>query len=118
MKAQCILFTGINQVELGETELPSPGPDDLVVETVMSCTSPGTELRCLSGEQDGLGRHSFPFIPGYAIVGQVLKADATGRNPKGSLVFSTANRKGSVRCAWGGHLSHAVVPAASAYAIP
>ena len=118
MKARCILFTGVNQVEIGETELPEPGPDDLILETIRSCISPGTELRCLAGEQDGLGRHSFPFIPGYANVGRVLKADATGRNPEGSLVFSTGNRNGSVRCAWGGHVSHAVVPAASAYAIP
>jgi len=118
MKARCILFTGVNQVEIGETELPAPGADDLVLETVMSCISPGTELRCLSGEQDGLGRHSFPFIPGYAIVGRVLKADAAGINPTGSLVFSAGNRNAAVRCAWGGHVSHAVVPAASAYAIP
>jgi len=118
MNAKCILFTGVSQVEIGETELPSPDPDDLVLETIMSCISPGTELRCLAGAQEGLGRHSFPIIPGYATVGRVLRADKSGRHPQGSLVFSTGNRNASVRCAWGGHLSHAVVPAASAYAIP
>lgn len=118
MNAQCILFTGVRRVELGEATLPAPTPDDIVIETILSCISPGTELRCLAGEEAGLGNDSFPFVPGYSLVGKVIKADAAGQHAAGSLVFSTGNRHASVRCAWGGHLSHAVVPAASAYAIP
>lgn len=118
MKAQCVLFTGVRRVELGEATLPSPTADDIVIETILSCISPGTELRCLAGEEAGLGSDSFPFVPGYSLVGKVIKADAAGRHAEGSLVFSTGNRNASVRCAWGGHFSHAVVPAASAYAIP
>lgn len=116
--AQCLFFTGIGQVGTGDTELPDPGPDDIVVTTILSSISPGTELRCLAGDQDGLGRDSFPFIPGYSLVGRVTQA--TGRHAAllGKTVFCAGARQARHRAAWGGHISHAVVPGDAVVVVP
>lgn len=118
MKAKCILFTQVDKVELGEIDIPEKKAEEVLIETTLSCISPGTELRCLGGKQEGLGLDAFPFVPGYSIVGRILKADAEGRHKEGSLVFCAGNRRGSLRCAWGGHISHAVTKASEVYAIP
>lgn len=116
--ASCLLFTGVDQVALAEMPLPRPEPHEVLVETLFSCVSPGTELRCLAGRQDQLGADHFPFIPGYALVGRVVTADRAGRCPVGQLVFAGGTRRAAYRLAWGGHVSHAVVPADAAIVLP
>ena len=69
--------TGADRVYGGEQggdrpmfQIPDPADDELVIETLFTCISPGTESRLLSARQGGL--EQYPFIPGYANVGRVI----------------------------------------------
>lgn len=53
MQAHAIVFTGVGQAAVTETEIPSPGPGEVLVETAYTAISPGTELRCLAEAQPG-----------------------------------------------------------------
>lgn len=114
----CLFFTAVGRAEPAVTELPEPGPDDIVVETTLSAISPGTELRCLAGEQEGLGRDHFPFVPGYALLGRVEQASGTHRALIGRNVLSSGARRARHTMAWGGHVARAVVPADSVVPVP
>lgn len=119
MKTRCLLFSRINEVSLGTTELRPLSTNEVLIETEISCVSPGTELRCLSGQEMSLGNHSFPFIPGYAAVGRVIAADAAATKLLGQRVFSSGNRgTTNHRTAWGGHTAHIVASANSVVTIP
>jgi 2-desacetyl-2-hydroxyethyl bacteriochlorophyllide A dehydrogenase len=85
-----IVFTKPNCVEIGRFELPEPEADQVVVKTLYTLVSPGTEGRVLGGHYDAQGH--FPFIPGYIAVGEVIWVgeqaegwrigdNVTGRNP-------------------------------------
>jgi len=73
MAGKALVFTGVNTLELQTLQLPELQPDEVLIETVYSCISPGTEIRCLDGKQDGA---EFPFIPGYSLSGHIA---AVGR---------------------------------------
>ncbi|BET68846.1 hypothetical protein ASA1KI_37640 [Opitutales bacterium ASA1] len=89
-----------------------------MIKTSLSSISPGTELRCLAGEQDGLGRDHFPFIPGYSLVGTVVRASGRHAGLVGQMVFSSGARRAGHTTAWGGHIGDAVVPGDSVVPIP
>lgn len=75
-------FTGPGEVAVRETDVPEPGPGELVVEATVSAISPGTELLLYRGEMNPKiavdetlpslsGSFSYPFPYGYATVGTV-----------------------------------------------
>jgi 2-desacetyl-2-hydroxyethyl bacteriochlorophyllide A dehydrogenase len=79
----------------------APGPDQLLVRTLLSAISPGTELLIYRGEfPQGLpvdenipalsGQFTYPLKYGYAAVGQVLSAGSAQEADEweGRLVFS------------------------------
>ncbi len=74
---RAIVFTAPGDIALREFELPAPEPQHLVVETIYSTVSPGTELRNLAGTKESMGR--FPTIPGYAVIGRVVEVGAAVR---------------------------------------
>lgn len=115
MKAQAILFTAVEQVELREVEIPAPGPGEVLIAAHYTLISPGTELRCRAGKQAGV---VFPFIPGYSLVGQVLACGAGTTLQEGALVYCGGTTQANVNRAWGGHVSHAITPEAGAYPLP
>jgi 3-hydroxyethyl bacteriochlorophyllide a dehydrogenase len=116
MKARTILFTAVNQVALGETELPDPGPEELLIQAHYTCISPGTELRCLAGLQDGAP--DWPFIPGYALTGEVIARGSGTTLPVGTPVLCAGTLKAEANRLWGGHVSHAVQREAAVFPIP
>ncbi|MCJ7819078.1 MAG: zinc-binding alcohol dehydrogenase, partial [Syntrophales bacterium] len=84
MERQALYFTGPRQVALQSETLPSPAVGQVLVQTIMSAISPGTELLVYRGLAPmGLARDasitalagdfSFPLTYGYAAVGQVLE---------------------------------------------
>ncbi|HEV8245020.1 MAG TPA: zinc-binding alcohol dehydrogenase [Polyangiaceae bacterium] len=116
MKAKALVATDLHQVELASVELPEPGPGEVLLETLYSCISPGTELRCLAGKQPGT---VFPFIPGYALVGRVIKAGSAAGVAEGSVAFVMgSDYAGKVHLMWGCHISHAVCAANKLQIIP
>ncbi len=111
MKTTALLFTGPDRVDCGEIELPPLSPRDVHVRNVLSCISPGTELRCLSGLQEGRGL--WPFVPGYAALGQVVEAGAESGLREGQWVVHTGTRRADGAVLWGGHCADAVCAATS-----
>jgi 2-desacetyl-2-hydroxyethyl bacteriochlorophyllide A dehydrogenase len=116
MKTRCLLFTSPGQVRIADTAVPAPQADEILVETRYSCVSPGTELRCLAGQQSGAP--PFPFIPGYALSGVVKEAGIKAPFKAGEAVFATGTKHSDHACCWGGHCGHAVLPGRNAIRIP
>jgi NADPH:quinone reductase-like Zn-dependent oxidoreductase len=72
-----IAFIGPRQVELAETSVPDPGTGQIVIETVASLISTGTELTAYSGDFPSGSVWSryirYPWQAGYSNVGRVVK---------------------------------------------
>lgn len=107
MKSKAIVFTGPRQVELVELEVKEPGPGELLLRTLVSQVSTGTELICFRGECDPDTHWAEfmapPLYPGYSAVGEVV---AVGDGVSG---FAVGDRLSSVHK----HQQYATVPADS-----
>jgi len=78
-----LFFTSPRQVEIREQVLPSPSAGKVLVESIVSAVSPGTEMLVYRGQFprlqvdsniDGLGgQFSYPLAYGYACVGKVVE---------------------------------------------
>ncbi|MFZ5902615.1 MAG: zinc-binding dehydrogenase [Chloroflexota bacterium] len=100
MKRQILTFTAPRQVELREETLPALGADDVLVETVCSAVSAGTEMLLYQGrfprdlELDSVistlrGPCEYPLAYGYACVGKVVEVGkAVNGEWKDRLVFA------------------------------
>ncbi|MDR3711010.1 MAG: zinc-binding dehydrogenase [Capsulimonadaceae bacterium] len=120
-KIKALVFTSTQGVEVAEFSLPECGEDEVVVRTIYSMISTGTELRVRSGKQDMSGDMPYyPVIPGYSVVGEIVETGAkavgwrvgdlvSGRNPGRTIE--------GLRSTWGGHASYHVYPSAG-YAQP
>jgi threonine dehydrogenase-like Zn-dependent dehydrogenase len=100
MKRQSLYFTAPGQVAIIEEELPALLPEQVLVETILSAISPGTELlfyRSLFPEDIQVDesiaalkqRAAYPLKYGYSLVGRIV---ATGQGVdsawKNRLVFA------------------------------
>ena len=115
MKTRAILFTAPNQVVLETVEIPAPETGEVLIESLYTLISPGTELRCRAGKQEGV---TFPFIPGYSMAGRVIARGPGVSLPEGTLVFCGGTTKASLNRAWGGHVAHAIQPEQGVYPLP
>ena len=90
-----IIFAAPQTVEVQQEDFSTDdlGSEDLLVESLYSAVSAGTELACLSGREAWF---PFPQVPGYATVGRIVA--------KGSSV--TGLREGEVVLHYGGHQSY------------
>ena len=94
MKSTAIVFEGVRQVGLGEIDLPPAAEQDLVVETLVSGISVGTERWALIGSR---GEMKFPHVPGYLSVGRVVQAGrdhAQGAQGTSGLMPPSARSRG------------------------
>src|SRR5258708_14181901 len=81
MKRKTLFFTAPEEVELREEALPAPGPHDVLVETMVSAISAGTEMLVYRGQFPKVGEAfdaissgiHYPVPYGYACVGRVLE---------------------------------------------
>ncbi|HEX4138835.1 MAG TPA: alcohol dehydrogenase catalytic domain-containing protein, partial [Candidatus Methylacidiphilales bacterium] len=107
-KIKAVVFPAANQVTVEEFELQECGPEDVMVRSIYTMVSSGTELRGLSG------RAQFPMIPGYATIGEVIQ---TGEKVTGYRVGDLVSGRSCPRFVLGinqpcgGHASHHVFPA-------
>lgn len=80
-KARTLTFISPKQIEIQEISLPSLREDEVLVETICSAISAGTEMLVYRGQfpqltdvHDGLSSNlSYPLAYGYACVGQVVE---------------------------------------------
>ncbi len=100
MQARAIMFTAPRRVDIAPVVLPELADGEVLIRTVCSGISGGTELLAYRGEIDQElpldetleslgGTFSFPFQYGYSCVGQVAASAASSSEiPEGSLVFA------------------------------
>ena len=110
MKTNAIIFPAPNKVTFGPVEMPDPVAGDVVVRTLVTAVSTGTDTRTLRGGQTP----DFPLVPSYSALGVVEEVHGDcARVREGDLVFS-GSPKGLVginRC-WGAQVARCVRPAA------
>ena len=98
MQTKTLFFTAPEQVEIRTTPLPPLTQGQMLVETICSAISPGTEMLVYRGQfPQGLSNSndtyssdmSYPLAYGYATVGRVVKISKDMRHRwKGKLVFA------------------------------
>jgi 3-hydroxyethyl bacteriochlorophyllide a dehydrogenase len=116
MQARAIFFTGVNQVAVDTITIPDPGPGEVLIEAAYTCISPGTELRCLAGQQPNAA--AWPFVPGYALAGRVIARGAGATLAVGAPVFCGGARGTDRNLMWGGHVSHATRHESEVFLVP
>lgn len=96
MKGRALFFSAPREVALSEVDLPDPQPGDVVIRTLFSGISAGTEMLAYRGEIDPdlpldetipslSGTFSYPFRYGYSCVGTV--SHSSGSIAENALVF-------------------------------
>jgi 2-desacetyl-2-hydroxyethyl bacteriochlorophyllide A dehydrogenase len=101
MKRQSLLFTGPEEVMLCEEKIQPPGKGEVLVRTLMSAISPGTEMLIYRGQVPkdmavdesisalSAAAFQFPLKYGYACVGEVLECgEEVDGGWQGKRVFS------------------------------
>ena len=91
MEARALTCTEDRSFRLSEVELPNPGPEHVVVDTLYSGVSIGTEIALVQGK---LSWGPFPICTGYQGVGVVRETgDRVPGFKRGDRVYYRDNRK-------------------------
>ncbi|MEM6415092.1 MAG: chlorophyll synthesis pathway protein BchC [Pseudomonadota bacterium] len=71
LEAEAVVFSGKCEARIDRVALKEPGPDDVIIETLFSGVSTGTERLLWTGEMPAFPGLGYPLIPGYEAVGRV-----------------------------------------------
>ena len=106
-KNPTVVFIRPGKVVIEEREIPSPASGQLLIKTVCSLISTGTELTILSGEfpkgSAWANYGKFPFVAGYSNIGKIIKVGegvsknwigkrVANRGPHAAFVLSSPER--------------------------
>jgi len=110
MKTDAILFASPEEISTCQVEVPEPGPNEIMTETIVSAISPGTEIRMLHGHYGTEGK--FPFVPGYNAIGRVIRVGSKAAGWREGDLVSTINPTPfpGTTCLYGGHARIQVHP--------
>lgn len=111
-EVEAIVFPAANQVEIRQAPLPPAGSHEIVVKTLYTMVSSGTELRVFSGRGEAEGQ--FPLIPGYCVIGEVVHVGPEARGWKPGDRVSGRNPEkppAGLQAVYGGQQSYHVYPA-------
>lgn len=100
---QAVVISKPHTVGLQDVTLTTPGPDDVVIQTVYTSISAGTERMLLAGQMPH-PMLQLPVVPGYETVGRIVE---TGGNVDASwldrwVYVGGAQCYDDVNAAWGG----------------
>ncbi|MDR1145558.1 MAG: hypothetical protein LBK71_05415, partial [Verrucomicrobiales bacterium] len=104
---KAVVFRGPDEISIEDFALCPCGPQDVVVRSLYSMVSSGTELR-------GLALGDYPMIPGYAVIGEIVEVGAEVRSYRvGDLVSGRSCPRfvPGINAACGGHMTFQVYPA-------
>lgn len=88
MKNRTLVFTAPNVVELQDKDVATDDlkPNEVLLRSMYSLVSPGTELAILAGTESWA---KLPLVPGYCNVGEVIATgEAVKRVSKGEVVLN------------------------------
>ncbi|MBM3406849.1 MAG: chlorophyll synthesis pathway protein BchC [Betaproteobacteria bacterium] len=101
--AHAVVFEGPRSLTRRRVALVSRGPGEVLVRTLYSGISTGTERLFYSGEMPDFPGMGYPLVPGYETVGEVLEAEPHSGLSAGDRVFVPgANCYSDVRGLFGG----------------
>ena len=95
--ARALWFTKVRTAELLNEPVKDPGPDDVMIRSLVSMVSAGTEMLVYRGQipaEDDLGLETcagnfgFPVKYAYQVVGEVVEAGANTDYKSGDRVFA------------------------------
>ena len=118
MQTRAVIFEEPGRLSVDQVGLTDPKGDDLVIESVWSGISSGTERLLWSGDMPSFPGMGYPLVPGYETVGTVADAPSHLSHRIGQQVFvpgSVAYR--DVRGLFGGTAATLVVPESKAYQV-
>ena len=119
LNALAIVLEEPRSLGLNRLPIDAPGEGDVVVETLWSGVSTGTERLLYTGRMPDFPGMGYPLVPGYETVGEIIHAGEESGFSVGQRVFVPgASCYGKVRGLFGGAASHIVVKAARIVAIP
>ena len=107
--AKRVVFTAPGQVALEPFEPGEPDEGQILIETLYSAISPGTERAHLLAEPNTVTRErGFPFRPGYSNVGRIVRVGAAVKNFHVRQLVATVQP----------HQSHILLPATRGPELP
>ena len=118
MDAIAVILDAPKRLSVRQLALNPAGTSDVIVETVWSGISSGTEKLLWSGEMPRFPGMGYPLVPGYESVGRIVHAGADVQERIGEWVFVPgANCYAEARGLFGGTASRLIVPSARALTI-
>jgi 3-hydroxyethyl bacteriochlorophyllide a dehydrogenase len=87
MEAVAVVLDAPERLGLKRLGLNAPGAGDVVVETLYSGVSTGTERLLWAGKMPAFPGMGYPLVPGYEAVGRVAAAWPNAEVSEGALVF-------------------------------
>ena len=119
LDALAIILERPEKILLGRLPLDPPTPDDIVVRTLWSGISTGTERLLFRGRMPTFPGMGYPLVPGYESVGRVVAAGRSSPIREGANVFVPGARCfGEVRGLFGGAASQLVTKSSRAIEVP
>ncbi len=121
MKTVAVVFTAPGQVELGEIEMPAPGPDEVQIRTTHSMVSVGTEGWVFQNVFTWMpGGTPYPCVPGYQRAGviEALGSEVSGWKVGDQVMATSGSWLGDVKPVWGSHVQLGNTRASELYRIP
>ncbi|MEM6680463.1 MAG: chlorophyll synthesis pathway protein BchC, partial [Pseudomonadota bacterium] len=113
LEAEAVVMEAPGRLSLRTLPLDPPDTDDIVVDTLFSGISTGTEKLLYDGAMPPFPGMGYPLVPGYETIGRVSQGG--GGLKEGDIVFVPGARcYGPVRGLFGGAASRIVLPAARA----
>ncbi len=111
LNTQALVLNAPLDLAVTRLSLSEPGDADVVIDTLWSGVSTGTERLLYSGTMPMFPGMGYPLVPGYEGVGRVRSAGVAAGVPEGTLVFVPgANCYGPVRGLFGANASTVVLP--------
>ncbi|MEM6498900.1 MAG: chlorophyll synthesis pathway protein BchC [Pseudomonadota bacterium] len=87
MDSTAVIFEEGKQLSLNALTLKEPKSSDVVVDTLWSGVSAGTERLLWTGEMPWFPGLSYPLVPGYEAVGEIVEAGPESARRVGDRVF-------------------------------
>ena len=113
LRSLAVVLEEPERLTLTTLPLDAPTAGDVVVETLWSGVSAGTERLLYTGRMPNFPGMGYPLVPGYETVGRVVEAGPESRVAVGAQVFVPGARcYGAVRGLHGGASSRLVAPGA------
>jgi len=112
MNTLAVVLERPEHLSLQRLDLTPPGAGDIVVDTLWSGISTGTEKLLWTGRMPQFPGMGYPLVPGYESVGRIVEAGPSSGRTVGEHVFVPGARCfGEVRGLFGGAASKLVVDA-------